>query len=34
MTLLVISSKMKYDEETEQIIDYLLDEFEEGRARM
>ena len=34
MTLLVISSKMKYDEETEQIIDYLLDEFEEGRAQM
>ena len=34
MTLLLLSSDMKYDKETEKAIDYLLDEFEEGRAKM
>lgn len=34
MTLLILTSDMKYDTETELIIDYLLDEFDEGRAQM
>lgn len=34
LTLLVISSEMKYDAKTEEIIDHMLDEFEEGRAEL
>lgn len=34
MTLLLLASKMKYDPQTEAIIDMLLDEYAEGRAVM
>lgn len=34
MTLLTLTSDMKYDKETELVIDHLLDEFKEGRAQM
>ena len=34
MTLLILTSDMKYDKETELVIDRLLDEFKEGRAQM
>ena len=34
MTLLILTSDMKYDKETELVIDHLLDEFKEGRAQM
>ncbi|MEI3549179.1 MAG: hypothetical protein V8R25_00590 [Alphaproteobacteria bacterium] len=34
MTLLILTSDMKYDKETELAIDHLLDEFKEGRAQM
>ena len=33
-TLLILSSEMKYDKETELVIDRLLDEFKAGRAQM
>lgn len=34
MTVLVLNSEMTYDEETKTILDFLLDEFEEGRAEL